>query len=318
MFNILKLRRSGLSDMERTILYSTTSPEFIATAHLYRFTLTGRQARSACTAIAHMAYGLGPTTDSGNSLWEKLGVALRSGNAQHALQPEYLAWQAHQADPDSTLYLSVFFVDSYARDKSGEADKTRTQRRVFITLHTDPTSTLRLGSCGASLEPDMELGTTLATHLPNAGSYIAGAWHGWNFLEGMPMCLPMDICMSVEASLPEVRSETVLTTAPIESAALDEAAVCAPPTAEAWKKDGASPLYWSGVIEWRSIPHWFSCHPRTPMQQYRDETLDKKLCLTPRTTPPATTATDAHGTGSDLPEAVMTPPFEPGSQGHLF
>lgn len=319
MFNLLKPRRSGLSDMERAMLYTDTSPGFIATGHLYRFTLTGRQARRACSTIAHVAYGLGPVTGRGNSLWEQLGFALRCRNTQHALQPEYLAWQAQQADPDSTLYLAVFFIDSFSRDNKGEPDKTRTQRRVFITLHTDPTSTLRLGSCGTSLVPDMELGTTLATHLPSAGSYVAGAWQGWMFLGGMPVCLPMDTCMSVEASLPEVRSETVLTAAPVDVAALDEAAVCTPPTAEAWEKDGSSPLYWSGVIEWRSIPYWFSRHPRTPMQQYRDETMDKKLCLTPRATPPASTGTAEPADGNDdLPDAPTIPTFEPGNQDTLF
>ena len=93
--------------MERAILYPDTSPDFIATAHLYRFTLTGRQARRACTDIAHVAYGLSPTTDSGDSMWEQLGFELRRGNAHRGLQPEYLAWQAHQADLDDTLYLSV-------------------------------------------------------------------------------------------------------------------------------------------------------------------------------------------------------------------
>lgn len=317
MFNILKPRRlSGLSDMERAILYSNTSPEFIATAHLYRFTLTGRQARSACTAITHVAYGLGPTTDSGNSLWEKLGFALRSGNAQHALQPEYLAWQAHQTDPDETLYLTVFFLDSYDRDAAGKIDKIVPQRRVFITLHRDPSTSMLLGSCGNGYNPLMQIGTTLATHLGYPDSYVAGAWQGWELLEGIPSFVPMDSCLSVEVAIPEIRSETVLTTAPLDVADLDTTAVCTPPKATAWTEEGSSPLYWSGVIEWHYTPHWISRSLRTP--RYRHETLDKELCFTPRITPPATTATAASDTGSDLPEAVMTPPFEPGDQGHLF
>lgn len=317
MFNLLKPRRSGLSDMERAMLYSDTSPDFIATAHLYRFTLTGRQARRACTAIARVSYGLGPTTDTGDSLWEQLGFALRIGNAQHSLQPEYLAWQAHQADLDDTLYLSVFFLDSYARDTAGKIDKTHPQRRVFITLHKDPTSTLLLGSCGTAHNPDMELGTTMATHLSHPGSYIAGAWQGWELLEGLPTFLPMDTCLSIEASLPEIRSETILTSAPIDIAAFDDTAVCIPPKAEAWEKEGSSPLYWSGVIEWRHIPHWFNRHPRTP-QWYRDPDMDKKLCLSPRTDPPASTETAAPADGTAVPAAPTIPPFDPGEQGELF
>ena len=317
MFNLLKPRRSGLSDMERAILYPDTSPDFIATAHLYRFTLTGRQARRACTDIAHVAYGLSPTTDSGDSMWEQLGFELRRGNAHRGLQPEYLAWQAHQADLDDTLYLSVFFLDSFARDKAGEVDKTLPQRRVFITLRKDPESSMLLGSCGTAHNPVMELGTTLATHMGYPESYIAGAWQGWELLEGLPTFLPMDTCLSVEVRIPEIRSETVLTSAPLDVSAFDDTAVSTPPKAAAWTEDGSSPLYWSGVIEWRHTPHWFSRRPRTP-QWYRDETLDKKLCLTPRTDPSASTDTDAPADGSAIPAAPVIPPFTQGDQGALF
>lgn len=317
MFNLLKPRRSGLSDMERAIFRDVMSPDFVATAHLYRFTLTGRQARRACTAIARVSYGLGPTTNTGDSLWEQLGFALRIGNAQHSLQPEYLAWQARQADPEETLYLSVFFLDSYARDKAGAVDKTLPQRRVFITLHNDPASTMLLGNYGTSHVPLMELGTTLATHLPNPGSQIVGNWQGWELLEGLPTFLPLDTCLSVEASLPEARSETVLTTAPLDIAAFDDAAVCISPKSEEWEKDGSSPLYWSGVIEWHSTPYWFSRHPCTPLQ-YRDPEMDKKLCLSPRTDPPVSTETAAPADGTALPDAPMIPPFDPGEQGELF
>lgn len=314
MINLLKPRRRTMTYRFPTTPEETvTSLSYAASTHIRRFTLTGSTACHAADTIARVAYGLHPVS-SHPSVWEELGLETRKFGMYRPLQPEYLLHQARQLEAADTVYLTVAFIDSYARDTSDLkkiVPRSIPQRRIYLTFHTDPSTSLRISSTSAY--DLLRVGSTVSSHMVHPlylstdnekdGEYELFA-EGAEFIE-------MDDVMDIEDSSLQALNE-VLLTAPFS---FPPKSTYCPPSESLWTEPGTDPLHWDGVAVWACIPQWYDQATRH-IPTYRYPEVDKKLCFEPRDT--QSTGTTPAPAASTAPVAPDLRPFDPGEQGELF
>lgn len=314
MINLLKSRRRTMTYRFPTTPEETvTSLSYAASTHIRRFTLTGSTACHAADTIARVAYGLQPSSTH-PSVWEELGLEMRKFGMYRPLQPEYLLHQARQLESTDTVYLTVAFIDSYARDTSDLkkiVPRSIPQRRIYLTFHTDPSTSLRISSTSAY--DLLRVGSTVSSHMVHplylsADNEKDGEYE--LFAEGAEF-IEMDDVMDIEDSSLQALNE-VLLTAPFS---FPPKSTYCPPGESLWTEPGTDPLHWDGVAVWACIPQWYGQATRH-IPTYRYPEVDKKLCFEPRDT--QSTGTTPDPAASTAPVAPMIPPFDPGEQGELF